>query len=207
MSIYRKNEQGQVTKTAGYIVQRWNDQIFATTHSVVDDTDYYDIDPSANKYILGLTSHTEFQLNLTETNDTPNIYIRFGGQSLKLTQSNEEPILVRTLSKRTNIYTLDIEDGTIWVDPPSLNNYMEYRTLDDFPAKGTDSALYLARLQNVALEGEEEKWEDYNMLFRFDVENQAYVPVAGQGSGGYSIPLSTQEPKDKTEGKYWFKII
>lgn len=61
-------------------------------------------------------------------------------------------------------------------------SYYEFDNIDEFPTSPTHNALYLAKYQNTALEGEEAKWEEYNMLFRFDVEKNSYIAVAGAGS-------------------------
>jgi hypothetical protein len=116
MAIYRKDEQGRLIKTAGNLVQRWNDRIFLTEHSVVGDRDYYDIETAANKFITGLTDYTEFQLYIAEPNETSNVYIRFAGKELKLTRSDEDDIAIGYLFRRMTFYTLDTNSGIIWMD-------------------------------------------------------------------------------------------
>lgn len=116
MAIYRKDEQGRLIRTAGNLVQRWNDRIFLTEHSVVGDRDYYDIETAANKFITGLTDYTEFQLYIAEPNETSNVYVRFAGKELKLTRSDENDIVIGYLFRRMTFYTLDTNSGIIWMD-------------------------------------------------------------------------------------------
>lgn len=118
MSIYRKDEYGNVVRVAGNIVQRWNNRIFTTTHRVDDGKDYYDIDISANKFIIELTPYTFFQLHLDALNISSEIYITFNGQTLRVKQSNGEPILPGTLNRIKLFYTFDLEVAEIWYDSP-----------------------------------------------------------------------------------------
>lgn len=129
MPIYRKDEQGIVYKTAGNAVQRWNDKLFLTEHTYddVENKDYYDIEALANKYIIGLTDYTEFQLYFTEANQTQNVYIRFGGKSLRVTRSDGDPLGIGYLKDRASFYTKQASiDNAIWMDrllQPPLDTY------------------------------------------------------------------------------------
>lgn len=117
MSLYRKSETGQIIKTAGNLVQRFNDRIFLTTHSVEGGADYYDIELAAKKYILQLTSYTEYQLYIDTPNTTDNVRIRYQGKTLQLRRSDNDPIAVGALNHRINLYTLDITTNEILMDP------------------------------------------------------------------------------------------
>ena len=68
MTWYRKNANGELVKTAGNIVQKINNSLLETTHEVIGGADYYIINPSAKKYITGLTNYTEFSLHISELN-------------------------------------------------------------------------------------------------------------------------------------------
>ena len=120
MSIYRKDETGVVKKVATPIIQRWNDRIYTTTRSAelvngVMST-VYDIDPSANKYISGLSNYTEFKLYFGQSNDYSTVYIRFNNKMLLLKRSyaTSQPITINTLRHRVNCYTLDTSSNEIW---------------------------------------------------------------------------------------------
>jgi len=116
MSIFRKDENGVLHKTSGAIVQRWNDRIFQTTHTVVGDADYYEIESSASKYILTLTDYTEYQLYMADANETTTVYITFKGQELKLQRSSNEPMLIGKLVGKVHCYVLALSTGYIWTD-------------------------------------------------------------------------------------------
>jgi len=122
MSIFRKDGAGNVRKIAGYLVQRWNNALFNTTHSY-DGTgliEYYDIDPAANAFITGLVDFTEFSLMIWTPNTTDNVYIRFGGKTLKLERSDGVDLAPGELNKRLSVYTLQASvDNTIWKDAVS----------------------------------------------------------------------------------------
>lgn len=126
MSIYRKDQLGQISKVGGYVIQRWNDRIFKTTHSKEGGDDYYDIELVANKYILSLTDYTEFQLYLSVANTNPNVFIRFNGKTLKVTRSDNEPLPIGFLVNKITLYTLNTEDSKIWLDvltSPKVSDY------------------------------------------------------------------------------------
>ena len=72
----------------------------------------------------------------------------------------------------------------IYVDENTYKDIYAFNSIDSFPAEGAENKLYLAKKQNTALEGEEEVWVDYNMLYRWDTELMNYIPVAGQGGTG-----------------------
>lgn len=116
MSIYRKNELGQLVKTAGNIVQRWNNRIFTTTYSLEDDKEYYTIDSTANKYISGLTSYTFFQLLIDTPNVSNEVYIRYNGLSLRVVQSNLLPIEPGVIFRLMTFYIFDIGSEVIYYD-------------------------------------------------------------------------------------------
>jgi len=116
MSIYRKNENGGISKAAGSVVQRWNDKIFMTEHTVADGKDYYEIEPSASKYILSFKDQTEYQLYITEPNVSDTVYIAFKGQSLELRRSSLSGIVIGSLGGKLHCYTLQVSTGEIWTD-------------------------------------------------------------------------------------------
>lgn len=107
MSIYEK-KAGGLKKIAGYLVQRWNDAIFQTSHSYSADgnTEYYDIDPAASDYIAGLTNYTEFSLYIAEPNTTENVFIRFNGRTMRVV-ADSEALTIGQLTGRRLFYTLD----------------------------------------------------------------------------------------------------
>jgi len=142
MSIYRKNENGEIIKTSGSIVQRWNDRIFLTEHTVVQGKDYYEIEADASKYILSIKDYTEYQLYIAETNETNSIYITFKGQSLELKRASLVEIIPGNLLGKLNCYTLDISIGNIWID-----NYAELQQIAE------DIADKLTKIGGNTIEG------------------------------------------------------
>ena len=78
----------------------------------------YDIDPSANKYISGLSNYTEFKLYFGQSNDYSTVYIRFNNKMLLLKRSyaTSQPITIDTLRHRVNCYTLDTSSNEIWTE-------------------------------------------------------------------------------------------
>ena len=104
----------------------------------------------------------------------PNIYI---GDVVKVTD----------LNKAFQLRSVPSNDFSNWhsfIDEVLFRNFWTYETIDQFPEIGDVKNLYLATKYDAALEDEEEKLEDYNMLYRWNDEASAYVAVAGQGSGG-----------------------
>lgn len=116
MSMYRKDENGNLVKTASHFVQRFNNRLFQTTHTIQNGADYYKISGDAKKYITGLTDFTEFQLYISEPNQTSDVYIEYNGKTLKLERLSGE-IAQGSLSGRVHTYTLNTSDGKIWQGP------------------------------------------------------------------------------------------
>ena len=116
MGLYRKDKHGQLKKNATNIIQRINNGILATTHSVVNNTDYYDIDVAAKKYILSLTDNTEFLLYISEPNETDTVKIRYEGRTLTLARTDGDAIAIGALYRRLNVYTLTTLSDEIWMD-------------------------------------------------------------------------------------------
>lgn len=116
MSIIRKDKNGNFNKVAGNIVQRWNDRLFKTTHTIEAGKDVYTIEPIAKKYITGLTDHTEFQLYFDTPNTTNDVSIRFGERTLKLERADGDPLGINYLYRRVSLFTLEASvDNTIWL--------------------------------------------------------------------------------------------
>jgi|LGVE01.1.fsa_nt_gb hypothetical protein len=115
MSVYRKGASG-LKKTAGNLVQRINNRILTTTHTVVDNKDYYTIDVTAKKYILSLTDLTEFLLYFDAANETDTVYIVYEGKTLLLKRSDGDSIAIGALFRRLNVYTIDTATNEIWMD-------------------------------------------------------------------------------------------
>ena len=126
MAVYRKNAGGKLVKVANNFVQRWNDKIFQTSHSIINvnglDADLYTI-VDADKYIANITEFTEYQLHFEIPNTTNSVYIKYGDTRLKLKQSSNALIDIGLIKDKINMYTLDnIVD--IWLnDATDLPNY------------------------------------------------------------------------------------
>ena len=126
MAVYRKNADGKLVKVANNFVQRWNDKIFRTSHSIISvnglDVDLYTI-IDADKYIANITEFTEYQLYFETPNTTNSVYIKYKNAQLKLKQSSNALIGIGLIKDKINMYTLDnIVD--IWLnDAIDLPNY------------------------------------------------------------------------------------
>ena len=116
MTWYRKNANGELVKTAGNIVQKINNGLLETTHEVIGGADYYTINPSAKKYITGLTNYTEFSLHISELNETNTVYIRYNDKTLELKKTDNSAIDTESLLNKISVYTLDTSTGIIWID-------------------------------------------------------------------------------------------
>ena len=116
MTWYRKNANGELVKTAGNIIQKINNGLLETTHEVIGGADYYTINPSAKKYITGLTNYTEFSLHISELNETNTVYIRYNDKTLELKKTDNSAIDTESLLNKISVYTLDTSTGIIWID-------------------------------------------------------------------------------------------
>lgn len=117
MSMYRKDENGNLVKTASHFIQRFNNRLFQTIHTVKNNADYYEIASDAKRYITGLTDYTEFQLYISEPNTTTTVYIQFNGKTLKLERPTHSDIEIGSLFDRVHTYTLDTSSNKIWQGP------------------------------------------------------------------------------------------
>lgn len=122
MAIYRKTESGHLVKTAGHMVQRWNDKVFTTEHVVIDGADYYILDPDANKYLTGSTNYTILHIYVSEPNVSTDAYITFANKTLKLRQSTGGAVLVGQVSGHISLYTLDTIDNNIYIGNVLIEN-------------------------------------------------------------------------------------
>lgn len=116
MSIYMKNEQGEIKKVGGSVIQRWNDRIFRTSHEIFTFADYYEIEEAASKFILSFTPYTEYQLYIDQPNTSSEVYITFKNRFLLLRRSSGEEIIPGSLFGKVHCYTLDLENNEIWTD-------------------------------------------------------------------------------------------
>jgi len=131
MSIYKQDSSGNKKKIAGYLVQRWNDMIFLTSHSYSGDglTEYYDIDPSASAYLAGLTDFTRFQLYIGTPNTGENVYIRFAGKQLKVQTNTGDDPKPGEMTQVVDMYTM-IATATGLIIMNSIGSYPQ---LDGLP--------------------------------------------------------------------------
>lgn len=195
MALYRKDENGVLHKIAAPVIQRWNDRIFLTEHSVSDNKDYYDLEASATKYIVSLTSYTEFQLYIADPNVTTEVYIRFNGQSLQLKRSTNEPMVIGSLFGKVHSYTLDVSTGELWTDQ-SVELLLVQNDIADLRAKTTSIYKYRGSLAFINLPTTGNVVGDaYNITTDFSIGGHNYLAgtnVAWNGTGW--DPLSSKLP-------------
>lgn len=118
MSVYRKDDNGNIKKIAGSLTQRINMHIFQTTH--VFDTekneDNYIINESdAKPYISSIKDWTQYSINLSEPNQSSNINIKLGSQTLKLI-NNVKNIEIGTLKGVIQCHTEKLDNNEIFLD-------------------------------------------------------------------------------------------
>jgi hypothetical protein len=190
MSFYRKNESGEFNKTAGNLVQRFNDRIFLTDHSVEGNADYYDIELAAKKYIQRFTDYTEYQLYIGTPNTTDTVYIRYQGKTFQVTRSDNDPLAIGVLHRRINLYTLTTDDNKIWMDPLLQPTPDTYKGIFTYALNTWDPLLIPdpeLEQTGVAL--------DTNMTYEYDgTEWQLVGPIDDPATGSVVEPLN---------GWYW----
>jgi hypothetical protein len=117
MSVYRKDEQGNLVKIAGSLTQRVVMPILRTTHIVEDNADYYIIDDAqAASYLSGLTDNTYYLLYIEEANETSTVYIKYKNQQLQLSTGTNTTITPDTLYGRLDLLTLDASKSGIIIN-------------------------------------------------------------------------------------------
>lgn len=127
MGIYRKSD-GIIKPITGMIIQRWDNRIFPTTHSVVDDKDVYTIIRTDGK-IDRFDDFTEYCIHFSEPNETNQVYVKLGTIEKQLKRTDGEAIAIGFLVNRFNIYTID--DENIYLDSflqLPADNYRGYFT-------------------------------------------------------------------------------
>ena len=193
------DDNGNVYKVGGSITQRWNDRIFRTEHSVVGGQDYYDIEASAAKYILSLTSYTEFQLYISEPNETEIVNIRFLGQSLRLKRSSDEAVVIGSLRGKAHCYTLDVSTGYIWTDD-AIEIQLIKSDISDLKTKTTSIYAYKGTIAFEDLPTTGQAIGDtYDINNDFTLHGEDYLAgsnVAWNGSD-WDVLASNIPPADK----------
>ena len=118
MSVYRKDDNGNIKKIAGSLTQRINMHIFQTTHEfdTVKNEDNYIINESdAKPYISSIKDWTQYSINLSEPNQSSNINIKLGSQTLKLI-NNVKNIEIGTLKGVIQCHTEKLDNNEIFLD-------------------------------------------------------------------------------------------
>ena len=123
MSVYRKDDNGNIKKIAGSLTQRINMHIFQTTHEfdTEKNEDNYIINESdAKPYISSIKDWTQYSINLSEPNESSNINIKLGSQTLKLINSVKN-IEIGTLNGIIQCHTEKLDNNEIFLD--GVNDY------------------------------------------------------------------------------------
>lgn len=118
MSVYRKDDNGNIKKIAGSLTQRINMHIFQTTHEfdTEKNEDNYIINESdAKPYISSIKDWTQYSINLSEPNQSSNINIKLGSQTLKLINSVKN-IEIGTLNSVIQCHTEKLDNNEIFLD-------------------------------------------------------------------------------------------
>ena len=118
MSVYRKDDNGNIKKIAGSLTQRINMHIFQTTHEfdTEKNEDNYIINESdAKPYISSIKDWTQYSINLSEPNESSNINIKLGSQTLKLINSVKN-IEIGTLNGVIQCHTEKLDNSEIFLD-------------------------------------------------------------------------------------------
>ena len=118
MSVYRKDDNGNIKKIAGSLTQRINMHIFQTTHvfDTVKNEDNYIINESdAKPYISSIKDWTQYSINLSEPNQSSSINIKLGSQTLKLI-NNVKNIEIGTLNGVIQCHTEKLDNNEIFLD-------------------------------------------------------------------------------------------
>jgi len=195
MSLYRKTPQGEVKRISGQVIQRWNDRIFLTSHTVIGSEDFYDLEPSAAKYILSFTNYTEYQLYISEPNATENVFIRFKGQALELKRSTLESIVPGSLFGKVHCYTLDVSVGDVWTDG-TIEIQLIQSDISDLKAKTTSIYTYKGSrdFQHLPIDGNE-VGDTYNVTDDFTFNGQKYLAGTNVAwTGSTWDPLASKIP-------------
>lgn len=163
MAIYRKNKYGQVIKVASNLIQRWNDKIFQTEHSVVtrngQSVDLYVLEDLASKYIVNWTEYTEYQIYFDTPNTTSKIYVSYKGVEVELKLASNREIKIGLLEGKVNLYTLEF-NNKIW-----FNDYLD--SPDHYNKDEVDKIVPIITIGEIPPE------TIYNIHFWFDTsENQ-----------------------------------
>lgn len=118
MSVYRKDDNGNIKKIAGSLTQRINMHIFQTTHEfdTEKNEDNYIINESdAKPYISSIKDWTQYSINLSEPNESSNINIKLGSQTLKLI-NNVKNIEIGTLNGVIQCHTEKLDNNEIFLN-------------------------------------------------------------------------------------------
>ena len=65
-----------------------------------------------------------------------------------------------------------------------MKHFYQFYSVDEFPIEGEERFLYLAQFENSEPEGDDEKWEASNALYKWDTEAYNYVLISAGGTGG-----------------------
>lgn len=128
MSIYRKDNNGNIKKIAGLFIKTYNTKWFNVTRSIENDLEIYTLNNEDLEYFEYIQTRSIFNLNFTEPNTTTTPKLRIGTRTFdiySLINATGE-ISVGILSSivqfyfgatldnnRVYIYTNNIEDGAI----------------------------------------------------------------------------------------------
>ena len=107
MSVYRKDNDGNLRKIAGSLTQRLNTAIFKAAHTVENGADYYTISElEAMSYISSLTDNTNFWIYIDESNVSNEVYLRYKNQTLRVVLNKDVNIPVDSLYGKVDLFTL-----------------------------------------------------------------------------------------------------
>ena len=114
MSVYRKDNNGNLRKIAGSLTQRLNTAIFKAAHTVENGADYYTIsEVEAMSYISSLTDNTNFWIYIDESNVTNEVYLRYKEQVLRVSLNKNTTIPIDSMYGKTDLFTLKASETGI----------------------------------------------------------------------------------------------
>ena len=201
MSVYRKDDNGNIKKIAGSLTQRINMHIFQTTHvfDTVKNEDNYIINESdAKPYISSIKDWTQYSINLSEPNQSSSINIKLGSQTLKLI-NNVKNIEIGTLNGVIQCHTEKLDNNEIFLDVVgtvvSLNGVEKTSiNTDTTPTANSQNLVTSGGVHDypAVTFAESERQKSKNLLNKDLLKKGCYIFVTGEYN--YNDDYMTFEP-------------
>lgn len=84
MSLYQKDQNGNIKKLAGYLTQRVNARWFGCTRIEEGGVEYYDVPKEVEEYYKPFMSYLTYSFGFTEPNTTKTPKLRYGDKVLDI---------------------------------------------------------------------------------------------------------------------------